>query len=78
MDLFLFLETSGWSKPKQFSSGAFENIENVETHVVVSGDVSSSDIRVENLIKIKNFSSLEKLLLVTSYVLRFKDSVTDI
>ena len=43
--------------------------------MAVSEDVSSnSDIRVEKLMKIKNFSSLEKLLLVTSYVLRFKNN----
>ena len=42
--------------------------------MAVSEDVSNSDIRVENLMKIKNFSSLEKLLLVTSYVLRFKNN----
>ena len=69
------LDASGWPKPKQSSSEAFDNIENVETHVAISEDVSSnSDIRVENLMKIKNFSSLEKLLLVTSYVLRFKNN----
>ena len=72
---FLLLDASGWPKPKQSSSEAFDNIENVETHVAVSEDVSSnSDIRVENLMKIKNFSSLEKLLLVTSFVLRFKNN----
>ena len=42
--------------------------------MAVSEDVSNSDIRVENLMKIKNFSSLENLLLVTSYVLRFKNN----
>ena len=81
---FLLLDTSGWPKPKQSSSEASDNIENVETnvavsedvetHVAVSEDVSNSDIRVENLMKIKNFSLLEKLLLVTSYVLRFKNN----
>ena len=71
---FFMLDPSGWPKPKQSSSEAFHNIENVETHVVVSEDISNSDILVENLIKVKNFSSLEKLLLVTSYVLRFKNN----
>ena len=72
---FLLLGASGWPKPKQSSSEAFDNIENVETHEAVSEDVSSnSDIRVESLMKIKNFSSLEKLLLVTSFVLRFKNN----
>ena len=70
----MLLDSSGWPKPKQSSSEAFDNIENVETHVAVSEDVSNSDIRVENVMKIKNFSSLEKLLLVTSYVLRFKNN----
>ena len=65
---FLLLDTSGWPKPKQSSSEAFDNIENVEMHVAVSEDISNSNIRVENLMKVKNFSSLEKLLLVTSYV----------
>ena len=51
----------------------FDNIENVETHVAVSEDVSNSGNRVENLIIIKNFSSVRKLLLVT-YVLRFKNN----
>ena len=40
--------------------------------MTVSEDISNSDTRVENLMKVKNFSSLEKLLLVTSYVLQFK------
>ena len=72
---FLFLDASGWPKTKQSSSEAFNNIENVETRVAVSEDAfSNSDIRVENLMKIKNFSSLEKLLLLTSYVLRFKNN----
>ena len=71
---FLMLGASGWPKPKQSSSEAFDNIENVETHVVVSEDISNSDILVENLMKVKNFSSLEKLKLVTSYVLRFKNN----
>ena len=72
---FLLLDASGWPKPKPSSSEAFDNIENVETHVAVSEDVfTNSDIRVENLMKSKNFSSLEKLLLVTSYVLRFKNN----
>ena len=44
------------------------------THVAVTEDVSNSDIWVENLIKIKHFSLLEKLLPVTSYVLRFKNN----
>ena len=70
---FLLLDAFGWPKPKQSSSEAFDNIKNVETHVAVSEDVSNNDIRVENVMKIKNFSSLEKLLLVTSYVLRFKN-----
>ena len=74
---FLMLDPSGWPKPKQSSSEAFDNIENVETHVVVSEDISNSDILVENLMKIKNFSSLEKLLLVTSYVLRFKNNLLE-
>ena len=55
------------------ASEAFDNVENVETHVAVSEDASNSDIRVENLMKIKNFS-LEKLLLVTSFDLRFKNN----
>ena len=38
-------------------------------------DVSNSKIRLKNLMKIKNFSLLEKLLLVTSYVLRFKNNL---
>ena len=71
----LLLDPSGWPKPKQSSSEAFDNIENVEIHVAVSEDVSNSNIRVENLMKIKNFSSLEKLLLVTSCVLRFKNNL---
>ena len=66
-------DPSGWCKPKQSSSGAFDNIENVEKHMAVSEDGSNSVIRAENLMKIKNFRSLEKLLLVTSYVLRFKN-----
>ena len=66
---FFMLDPSGWPKPEQSSSEAFDNIENVETHVVVSENISNSDILVENLMKVKNFSSLEKLLLVTSYVL---------
>ena len=71
---FLLLDASGWPKPKQSSSEAFDNIENVETHVAVSEDISNSEIRVEKLLKIKNISSLEKLLLVTSYVLRFNNN----
>ena len=71
---FLLLDACGWPKPKQSSSEAFDNIENVETHVAVSEDVLNSEIRVEKLLKIKNISSLEKLLLVTSYVLRFKNN----
>ena len=71
----LLLDPSGWPKPGQSSSKAFDNIENIETHVPVSEDVSNSDIRVENLIKIENFSSLEKLLLVTSYVLQIKNNL---
>ena len=63
---FLLLDPSGWPKPKQSSSEAFDKIENVETHVAVSEDVSNSDIRVENFMKIKHFSLLEKLLLATS------------
>ena len=46
---FLMFDPSGWPKPKQSSSEAFDNIENVETHVVVSEDISNSDILVENL-----------------------------
>ena len=42
--------------------------------MAVSEDVSKSNIRVENLMKIKNFSSLEKLLLVISYVLQYKNN----
>ena len=73
---YLLLDPSGWPKPKQSFVGVFDNTENVgtETHVAVSEDVSDSDIWVENLIKIKNFSLLEKLLPVTSYVLRFKNN----
>ena len=59
---FLMLDPSGWPKPKQSSSEAFYNIENVEIHVAVSEDVSNSGIRIENLMKVKNFSSLEKML----------------
>ena len=47
----LLLDPSSWPKPKQSSSEAFDNITNVETHVAISEDVSSSDIRVENLKK---------------------------
>ena len=61
-------------KPKQSSTEVFDNIEDVETHMAVSEDISNNDIRIENLMKVKNFSSLEKLLLVTSYVLRFKNN----
>ena len=64
---FLLLDPSDWPKPKQSSSEAFDNIENVEAHVAVSKDVSNSDIRVENLIKMKNFSLLEKLLLILKF-----------
>ena len=39
-----------------------------------SKDFSNNDIFVENLMKVKNFTSLEKLLLMTSYVLRFKNN----
>ena len=56
-------------------SEACDNIENAETHVTVSDNVSNSDIRIENLTKIKSFSSVEKILLVTSYVLRFKNKL---
>ena len=73
----MLLDPSGWPKPKQSSSEAFDSIENVETHVAVSGIVkiaTNSNIRVEYLMKIKNFSSFEKLLLLASYVLRFKES----
>ena len=45
---FLLLDPSSWPKPKQSSSGAFDNIENVETLVFVSEDVSNGDIRVKN------------------------------
>ena len=72
---FLLLDSSGWPKPKQSSSETFDNIENAETHVAISEDVSNSNIHVENVMKIKNFSSLEKLLLVTSYVLKFKNNL---
>ena len=71
---FLLLDPSGWPRPNQSSSEAFDKIENVETHVAVNEDVSNSDIRVENFMKIKHFSLLEKLLLVTSYISRFKDN----
>ena len=37
--------------------------------------ISNSVIRIENLIKNKNFSSLEKLLLVTCNVLEFKNDL---
>ena len=37
--------------------------------------ISNSAIRIENLIKNKNFSSLEKLLLVTCNVLEFKNDL---
>ena len=57
------LDASGWPILKQSSSEAFDNIENDETHVAVSEDVSNSEIRVEKLMKIKNFSSLENLLM---------------
>ena len=40
----------------------------------VSENVSNSGIHVEHLLNIKNFRSLEKLLLVTSYVSRFKNN----
>ena len=43
-------------------------------NVAISDDVSNNDIHAENLIKIKDFSSLEKVLLMTSYVLRFKNN----
>ena len=49
---FSLIDPSGCPKPKQSSSKAFDNIENVETNLIVSED--------------ENFSSLEKLLLVTS------------
>ena len=42
--------------------------------MAVSKDISNNDIRVENLMKVKNFSLLEKLLLKNSYVLRFKNN----
>ena len=48
---FLLLDPSGSPKPKQSSSEAFDNIENVETHVAVTKDVSNSDICVEKLNK---------------------------
>ena len=63
---FLLLDQSGWPKPTQSSSEVFDNVENVETHVNISKDVSNRTIFIENLIEIKFFSSLEKLLLVTS------------
>ena len=47
---FLILDQSGLSKPKQNSSEAFDSIENIETLVIVSEDISNSDIHVENLI----------------------------
>ena len=53
---FLLLDASGWPKPKQSSSESFDNIENVETHVAVSEDISNSEIRVEKLLKIKNIN----------------------
>ena len=68
------LDPSGWHRPKQSLSEAFDNIENVQTHAAVSEDGSNSDVRVENFMKIKNFSLLEKLLLVTSYVSRLKNN----
>ena len=68
----MLLNLFGWPKPKRSSSEAFD----VETHVAVSEDVSNCDIRVENVMKIKSFSSLEKLLLVTSYVLQFKNNLS--
>ena len=37
--------------------------------------ISNSAIRIENLIKNKNFSSLEKLVLVTCNVLEFKNDL---
>ena len=40
--------------------------------------ISNSAIRIENLIKNKNFSSLEKLLLVTCNVLEFKNLLAKI
>ena len=48
---FLLIEASGWPKPKQ-NSEAFDNFKNIETHVAVSKDVSKSDIRVENVMKV--------------------------
>ena len=43
--------------------------------MVVIENVSNSAIHVENLIKIKNFSSLAKLLLEASCILRFKNNL---
>ena len=71
---FVDLGSNVRSKPKQSSSEVFDNIENVQINMADSKDFSNNDIFVENLMKVKNFTSLEKLLLMTSYVLRFKNN----
>ena len=61
---------------KQEYSQVFVNYlkDSIIEKVADNEDISNSDIRVEHLMKSKNFSSLEKLLLVASYVLRFKNN----
>ena len=47
----LLFDPCGWPKPKQSSSEAFDDNQNVETHMAVTKDVSNSDICVERLNK---------------------------
>ena len=68
---FLILDQSGLSKPKESSSEAFDNIENIETLVISSEDISKNDIRVEKLIEIKHLAHWKNF--VISYALWFKN-----
>ena len=70
---FLILDQSGLSKPKENSSEAFDSIENIETLVIVSEDISNSDIHVENLIEIKNLSHQKNFC--GFYVLQIKNNL---
>ena len=57
---FLLFNPCGWPKPKQSSSEAFDDNENVETHMAVTKDVSNSDICVERLNKNWKFLFIRK------------------
>ena len=66
---------SGLPKPKESSTEAINEIQILGFYSIVNNNVSDSDIYNENLIDIDRFSSLEKLLKATSFVILFKNNL---